>query len=208
MTEEEWLLCTDLVPMLDWLGRKVSDRKMRLCACARNAPFTVNPSYNANVRRAVEVAEQYADGLVSESARARAHELAARVVEQLVMDQDFERAAIAAQARDCCRPRGSGNLIWQSGLQDAFDAVTCGIIRDIFGNPFRPVTGDPAWLTSTVVQLAQGMYDSRDFSVMPILADALQDAGCDNADILTHCRDAKQVHVRGCWVVDLVMGKS
>ncbi len=62
------------------------------------------------------------------------------------------------------------------------------ILRDIFGNPFRPMTVDPKWLTSTVLALAQQMYDSRDFSAMPILADALQDAGCDNNEILNHCR--------------------
>jgi hypothetical protein len=78
---------------------------------------------------------------------------------------------------------------------------------DIFGNPFRPVAFSREWLTSTVVTLAQQMYDSRDFSAMPILADALQDAGCDNADILGHCR-GDGPHVRGCWVVDLVLGKS
>jgi hypothetical protein len=52
------------------------------------------------------------------------------------------------------------------------------------------------------------MYQARDFSAMPILADALQDAGCDNDDVLTHCRDTAQPHVRGCWVVDLVLGKE
>ena len=52
------------------------------------------------------------------------------------------------------------------------------------------------------------MYDSRDFAPMPILADALQDAGCEHEDILAHCRDANGTHVRGCWVVDLVLGKS
>src|SRR5262245_41205627 len=81
------------------------------------------------------------------------------------------------------------------------------LIRDVFGNPFRPVALDPACLTSTVVSLTRQMYESRDFSLMPILADALQDAGCDNADILDHCRGGG-VHVRGCWVVDLVLGKS
>jgi hypothetical protein len=84
----------------------------------------------------------------------------------------------------------------------------CNLLRDIFGNPFRPVTFDPAWRTDTAVSLAKGMYESRDFGAMPILADALQDAGCDNDDVLNHCRDAKQVHVRGCWVADLVLGKS
>jgi len=82
------------------------------------------------------------------------------------------------------------------------------LIRDIFGNPFRPVIFSPEWRTGTVLSLARTMYDSRDFSAMPILADALQDAGCDNDDILAHCRDPNHPHVRGCWVVDLVLGKE
>jgi hypothetical protein len=82
------------------------------------------------------------------------------------------------------------------------------LIREIFGNPFRPVSFDPEWRTSTAVAIAKGMYDTRDFSAIPILADALQDAGCDNEDVLNHCRAADGVHVRGCWVVDLVLGKS
>ncbi len=84
----------------------------------------------------------------------------------------------------------------------------CDLIRDIVGNPFRPVTFDPSWLTSDVVLLAQGIYDDRAFDRMQILADALQDAGCDNTDILGHCRDLYATHVRGCWVVDLVLGKQ
>ena len=81
-------------------------------------------------------------------------------------------------------------------------------LREVFGNPFRPATLDPAWRTSTVLTLASQMYESRDFSAMPILADALQDAGCDSEEVLNHCRDAHATHVRGCWVVDLVLGKS
>jgi hypothetical protein len=77
----------------------------------------------------------------------------------------------------------------------------------ILGNPFRPVAVDPSWLTSTVVQLAQGIYDDRAFDRLPILADALQDAGCDNTDVLNHCRDAGP-HARGCWVVDMLLGKT
>jgi hypothetical protein len=86
-----------------------------------------------------------------------------------------------------------------------FQAV---LIRDIVGNPFRPVAFDAAWRTSTATALARQMYESRDFGAMPILADALQDAGCDNEDVLNHCRDANATHVRGCWVVDLVLGKA
>jgi hypothetical protein len=74
-------------------------------------------------------------------------------------------------------------------------------------NPFRPITFATAWRTSTVVALARQMYESRDFGAMPILADALQEAGCENAAILDHCRDGGP-HVRGCWVVDLVLGKE
>ncbi|MBP3953753.1 hypothetical protein J8F10_00360 [Gemmata sp. G18] len=80
-------------------------------------------------------------------------------------------------------------------------------MRDIFGNPFRPVAFSPSWRTSTAIAIASQMYESRDFSAMPILADALQDAGCDNANVLDHCRSPGP-HVRGCWVVDLVLGKE
>ena len=80
------------------------------------------------------------------------------------------------------------------------------LLRDVIGNSFRPVTFDPGWRTDTVVALARQMYESREFEAMPILADALQDAGCDSDDILNHCRGPGP-HVRGCWVVDLVLGK-
>ncbi len=83
----------------------------------------------------------------------------------------------------------------------------CRRLRDIFGNPFRPVPFSPSWRTSTAVALAAQMYESREFSAMPILGDALQDAGCDSADVLDHCR-GEGPHVRGCWVVDLVLGKE
>jgi hypothetical protein len=92
---------------------------------------------------------------------------------------------------------------------DATEArAQCDLIRDFFGNPFRPATFCPEWRTDTAVQLARTIRESRDFSAMPILADALQDAGCDNADVLNHCRDATATHTRGCWVVDLVLGKG
>lgn len=80
-------------------------------------------------------------------------------------------------------------------------------MRDIFGNPFRQVSFSPSWRTGAAVALAQQMDEARDFSVMPILADALQDAGCDNDDILSHCRGPGP-HVRGCWCVDLVLDKE
>jgi hypothetical protein len=112
----------------------------------------------------------------------------------------FQAAELAASSAGYARVRADGHRATEEAAQVA-------LLRDIFGNPFRPVVFDPTWRTNTAVCLAQQMYESRDFSAMPILADALQDAGCDNEDILNHCRDPKQVHVRGCWVVDLVLGK-
>jgi hypothetical protein len=81
------------------------------------------------------------------------------------------------------------------------------LLHCVFDNPFRSVVFAPTWRTDTALTLARQMYESRDFSAMPILADALQEAGCDNADILDHCRGPGP-HVRGCWVVDLVLGKE
>jgi hypothetical protein len=81
------------------------------------------------------------------------------------------------------------------------------MLRDIVGNPFRPVSFLPEWRTSTVISLATGIYQDRAFDRMPILADALQDAGCDNEDIFNHCR-SETVHTRGCWVCDLLLQKQ
>jgi hypothetical protein len=84
------------------------------------------------------------------------------------------------------------------------------LLREIVGNPFRPVSLDPAWLLwneGTVTKLAEAVYEERRFGDLPILADALEEAGCANADVLAHCRGDEE-HVRGCWVVDLLLGKA
>ena len=80
------------------------------------------------------------------------------------------------------------------------------LFREVFGNPFRPPAFDRRWRTADVIGLAGGIYEDRAFDRLPILADALTDVGCDDADILGHCR-SEGPHVRGCWVVDLVLGK-
>jgi hypothetical protein len=90
---------------------------------------------------------------------------------------------------------------------EAEERTLADLLRDIFGTPVPPVSFDPAWRTETAVTLAKQMYESRDFGAIPILADALQDAGCTSDDILDHCRGPGP-HVRGCWVVDLVLGKE
>jgi hypothetical protein len=89
-------------------------------------------------------------------------------------------------------------------------SVQVAILRDIFGNPFVPVAIDPTWLAwndGIVFKLAQGIYDDRAFDQLPILADALEEAGCSNVDILSHLRGPGS-HVRGCWPVDLCLDKG
>ena len=78
-----------------------------------------------------------------------------------------------------------------------------GVIRDVFGDPFGPVQLNPAWRTPEVLTLARGIYESADWQRLPILADALEEAGCDEAAVLSHCR-AEAEHVRGCWVIEAV----
>jgi hypothetical protein len=81
------------------------------------------------------------------------------------------------------------------------------LLRELFANPFRPVTFGPAWRTSSAVELARTIYQNRAFERMPELAGALEEAGCTDPDILGHCRGPRE-HVRGCWVVDLLLGKG
>ena len=81
------------------------------------------------------------------------------------------------------------------------------LLRDVFGNPFRPVRAERRWLVPSVGHLANVMYSGWDFASMPVLADALEELGCDDEQILSHCRGPGP-HVRGCWVVDLVLGKD
>jgi hypothetical protein len=86
----------------------------------------------------------------------------------------------------------------------------CYYLRDIFGDPFRTISVDSLWTEwndHTVPRLAQAIYDEYAFDRLPILADALEEAGCTDADILNHCRKPGE-HVRGCWVVDLLLNKS
>jgi hypothetical protein len=89
-----------------------------------------------------------------------------------------------------------------------------GLFRDIFGNPFGPLILDHSWATSTVASLAESVYHDRqlpsglfDIHRLGVLADALEEAGCDNGDILDHLRGGGE-HVRGCWVVDQLLGKA
>jgi hypothetical protein len=81
------------------------------------------------------------------------------------------------------------------------------LLRDIFGNPFRPVPFESSWGSGAAAALARTAYESRDFSAMPILGDALEENGCNNPDLLAHCRGSTVFHVRGCWLLDLLLGR-
>jgi hypothetical protein len=202
MTEQEWLACTDPMPMLELLRGKVSDRKMRLFAvtCLKKLWALLSDERS---RRAVEVVGAYVEGRATDDDMWRVRDEAFEAVRDDIfcslrfMAADITLLSGLAKIADAC-------------LQDlrkypASDAPA--VLLEVFGNPFRPVTVNPAWRTLNVTALAQSIYDNRTFDRLPILADALEDAGCDNADILNHCRQPGE-HVRGCWVVDLVLGKE
>jgi hypothetical protein len=101
---------------------------------------------------------------------------------------------------------GYGNDVWKLHNQ-VEHAAQASELRDIIGNPFRTVAFEVSWRTSDVMLLAQGAYDERAFDRLPILADALQDAGCISEELLNHLRDTSTTHVRGCWALDLILGK-
>ena len=210
MTEAEWLACNDPTPMLTFLGPH-TERKYRLaaCACCRRLWYLLT---DLRSQRAVELAERVADQVELEIHLPFAKEEARKAVNLVHTPRDFPAAAAALTV--CHMPHGIRHIIDYAGPPPDEAAnlrpEQCDLLRDIFGNPFRPVTFSPSWRTDTTLSLAAQMYDSRDFSAMPILADALQDAGCDNADILNHCRDTTVPHVRaaGSWTRCWARGDS
>jgi hypothetical protein len=209
MTEAEWQNSIEPRGMLGFVAGKVSTRKWRLygVACCRRIEHRLKDSLS---QRALDLAERLAEGTC---------DVAEVDVERffpppLTTAHDFRRWALEACLKgDAIRvlfPAANCSPLPSAIRNRSFGekSAQASLARDIFGNLFRPVAFSPEWRTDTAVALARQMYDSRDFSAMPILADALQDAGCDSDDILSHCRDSNATHVRGCWVVDLVLDKS
>jgi hypothetical protein len=200
MTETEWSVTTDMELMLGFLRGPANDRKLRLfaCACCRRAWHLLTDERS---RRAVEAAERYVEGRTTDSELQAAWSSAyhAPGTWQVVVTA----ATLAAKAAR--RP-----VEWVPT-----DVVArheqAAVLRDILGPlPFRTPRADPAWLLwndRTVVRIAEAVYQVDAFDRMPIFADALEDAGCDDTDILNHCREPGE-HVRGCWVVDQILGKE
>jgi hypothetical protein len=230
MTEVDWLDCHDPDHMLNYLSGTANDRKLRLSAVAAcRRVWHLLP--DERIRRAVEVTEQFIDGTANEQElraavwearlavgrrsmedwQSFATESASRVVStaklaaSVMMVSEALRLArtaraVAAQAAGAEAPAAEEN---ERGLQ-------CNLLRDVFGNPFHAATIDRSWLRwreGVVPNLAQVIYNEHRFRDLPILADALEEAGCDDEHLLGHCRDPGE-HARGCWAVDLVLGKN
>jgi hypothetical protein len=210
--------------------RKSGRRKLRLfaCACLRGIWEVLR---RPGSRTALYVAECVADGLKDARELARAHQAArgARLLEPYVAGSPYRQAAEAAV--QVSAPRfGSGNYasvahvplaaaiawaMYQAGAREDPDRARfvaarrsrvklhADWLRDVFGNPFRPVTCKPAWRTPEARRLAKVAYEDRAFDRLPVLADVLEEAGCADAQLLVHLR-GPDAHVRGCWALDLV----
>jgi hypothetical protein len=215
MIEHEWLTCTDPNAMLSFLGGKTSDRKLRLsaCACARRIWHLLTDKRS---RRAVELAEQCADGHVASYDLPPYYDAASNAA--AVFPAETVWFAAARAAADTARSYPPTVLGMMARAANAAAGAAAGavptespvqadLLRDIVGNPFRSYAKESLWLTLKVVDLAHDIYQDRAFDRLPILADALEEAGCTNGDILNHCRQPGE-HMRGCWVVDLLLGKS
>jgi hypothetical protein len=230
MTEAEWLACEGPYPMLEWLGDRMSVRKLRLfaCGCCRQV-WTVLTDPRS--RQAVELAERFADGrvhrdafdemyLTAMSARGDSWpEPGSWTPQQIVGFHAAQAAAWCCAQAPAWRASTEAVKAFRAFAQakgTTDDVVTLGrqaqakLLRELVGNPFKLVPDVTRWLTwndGAVRKLAQAIYDDRRFGDLPVLADALEDAGCDNEDILNHCRNGGE-HVRGCWVLDLLLGKE
>lgn len=228
LTERDWLSCRDRhIPtvMLEWLASqgvprsKAGRRKLRLVAVALCRWPHVWELLTAGRRKNVDELERQAEdggrpeltlapfrsrGYTASSAQ-YAVETAARpnVVDAIerTLVQD-----VNAWARNDITP---GAIDWQRFYET--EEFQRGLFREVFGNPFRKLPPMERawrlWRDGTIVHLAQKIYDTREFEGLPVLADALEEAGCTNTQVLKHCRSPRP-HVRGCWVVDWVLGKS
>jgi hypothetical protein len=225
MTEQEWLGCDDAHEMLQFLrlGSQIDDRKLRLlgCACARLVWVWAG---DEPPPIAIERAERFADGLFTKAGLRRAR--------QEVRKMRYDMQGTEAASRPIW---GAYWLVEVVATENAYGSVitemyrlttsllfldtsgwstVCRLLHDVVGNPSRPVAIPTAWRTPTVVSLATAAYEERslpsgelDPARLAVLSDALEDAGCDSNEILAHLRGPGP-HVRGCWVLDRLLGKE
>lgn len=182
------------------------------------------------------VAERFADGLASQSELEASYEVARKAVDsadsvsEMIVNESFPKGANKRVARErseqeyraaystyaTTAPGTLGDPYWLGAnidylrypdSQDSYPLEQVRLLREIFSDLIRKIRFKKSWRTSTVMALANGIYDEKVFDRIPILADALQDAGCDSEEILNHLRQPEE-HCRGCWALDLVLGKS
>jgi len=219
VTEPEWLSAIEPESMLLSLRGKASNRKLRLFAvacCRRIAPlFTDERS-----RAVLKVAENYADGLVGDKTLARA---AGRNYEFIRGEPVHTPARVAAAVANASAGPSAWAAAWNvvsesrralqlaGAKKDGGEArAQAELLRHVLGNPMRPAVLSPAWLVwngGTVLKMAHTIYNERSFDSLPILGDALAEAGCTDTTLLDHCREPGD-HLRGCWVLDLLLCKG
>jgi hypothetical protein len=219
MNEREWLASADPAAMLEAVGGRARERKLRLfaVACCRRLS---HHSRNRSQRDLLEVVEGYADGRVEAVGLRKALNLAAGHGVRISFAVWFtahpwnfrptEAAREAGNEVGKVTKRSAHSKTWETA-RDAECAAQAALLRDVLGNPFRtPPAIDPAWLAwheGLIASMARRMYEARDFADLPVLADALEEAGCADERLLGHCRSPGP-HVRGCWPVDLLLGRS
>jgi len=210
MTETDWLTRNDLRPMLGSVRRKANSRKYRLfaCACCRRVWHLIPDDRS---RRAVEVAEAFADGQVGkkELAAARASSPARgemRAADAAAKAAAHAAAAAAGQAAGYAAFSALEAAVAAGAARATVELEHAALWRDIIGNPFRPLVLDLSWLRwndGCIVRLAHAIYEERRFEQIAILADAFLDAGCDDDQVLAHLH-GPDPHVRGCWLIDAI----
>jgi hypothetical protein len=213
MTAEEWQTSLDPDNLLDAAkaSKRLTARKARLfaCACYRLVWDRITKD---EIRTAVEMAEARADRRISQQELERY-----RYPMTDPHDDVMNWLAMSVQSLAIANMRPN-YVAWEvrsSTDNDVYRHARRGIpcrpqadlVREVIANPFLLAAFDPRWRTSDVLGLARAIYEDRAFDRMPVLADALMDAGCADEQTLGHCRGAGP-HVRGCWVVDLVLGKE
>jgi hypothetical protein len=215
VTEVEWLECNDPEKLLKFLSGNANDRKLRLYLCAVGRQIW-HLLKDQRSRDAVEVAEWYADGLTDAKALDIAHRAACHAAHDQTGLPGMGESQIDAASAAWWAALTPQEDVWDEWTMTRDTILVskgfrCCLLRDLFYPiSFRPVKLSPIWLAENggaVCQLAAAIYDDRAFDRLPILADALEDAGCTDRTFLEHLR-CPGPHTRGCWALDLVLGKS
>lgn len=216
MTHPEWLTSTDPGPMLDFLRGKVSDRRLFLFGIA--SIQLVWDRLSELCKDHVNLIERYAEGNATSEEERRIRESPAPGTSECYLGVYLTADAFrfAQHCMGITRVYGGWNALQSDDpaeFQRSASRMTgcqADLLRCIVRSPFYPWTINPTWLgrkDCTIARLGQAVYDEGAFDRLPLLADALEEAGCDDADLLAHCRQPGP-HVRGCWVVDLILHKE